>query len=440
MSEGTVAEALERLIDRLWATPPSAGELAAARLRMFDAAIAISLGAGLDQWRPVARLFRRLHGRLDAGTGTTAGVLAACCRLTEVDDIHLGSCTTPGSVVVPVTLALAATGIPAAELLTGAVAGYEAVVSAAELVGGAFALSAGVWPTRAVAPLAAAVTAARSIGLDRAAAGQAMALAASFDVAGRLPEPSRAASLGTAVSLGVFAALGAAEGLRADSRPLATWELGRDRSGGARQRPPARQSPAILATCVKPFCGARQALAAVSLVRRLVADGVVEPGEISQVWVGVPSQHVAMVSRDRLEHRLDTLASVRYLVSLALTDPAALDEVDHPAAAGEVMTRRMDSVRVEPAPELDAAFPARWGAAVRLTLPDRVECREASGVPGEEVLSWQSLDEKRTRLCRRATAAGETLDLVAGAVQQDEFAYAAALLAGALAKTAEEDA
>src|SRR5262249_18755858 len=35
-----------------------------------------------------------------------AGVIAAIARLSESDDIHLPSCVTPGSVVIPVALAL----------------------------------------------------------------------------------------------------------------------------------------------------------------------------------------------------------------------------------------------------------------------------------------------------------------------------------------------
>jgi len=35
----------------------------------------------------------------------------ACARLTEADDIHLTSCTTPGSVVVPTALHLASAGL-----------------------------------------------------------------------------------------------------------------------------------------------------------------------------------------------------------------------------------------------------------------------------------------------------------------------------------------
>src|SRR5215468_11977595 len=35
----------------------------------------------------------------------------ACARLTEADDIHLTSCTTPGSVIVPTALHLASSGV-----------------------------------------------------------------------------------------------------------------------------------------------------------------------------------------------------------------------------------------------------------------------------------------------------------------------------------------
>ena len=73
------------------------------KLHIVDACVARLAGSRTDEGAAIARLCASMPG-LDGD------VLAACAqtRCTEVDDIHLASCTTPGSVVVSTALALAA--------------------------------------------------------------------------------------------------------------------------------------------------------------------------------------------------------------------------------------------------------------------------------------------------------------------------------------------
>src|SRR6185369_13028478 len=75
---------------------------------------------------PLARL------TLSMTDGLASDVLAGCAqtRCTKVDDIHLASCTTPGSVIVPTALALAAAGDlrSVGDVCAAALAGFETLI------------------------------------------------------------------------------------------------------------------------------------------------------------------------------------------------------------------------------------------------------------------------------------------------------------------------
>jgi 2-methylcitrate dehydratase PrpD len=407
-ASGETDTSLPGLVDRFWQINPAEADYAAAEMRCYDAAVAMTLGPTVHVW-PAARsvlgtLWPAQPPADRAASGALAATLAACCRITEVDDIHLRSCTTPGSIVIPVTLALATVGLPRRALLRGVVIGYEAVVGASEAIGGAYALQHGVWPTRAVAPVAAAVTAAAAIGLSRDQALAAVALAAGTNITGTMPEPARELGLGYAVLAGLAAAVTAADGVAGDAGLLDRWPG--LVSAGARPtslEPLADASLAVRETCIKPFCAARQSMAATAAVADFAAGETLAADQVLQVEAGVPSAHVAMVSRPRIGSRLDAIASLPYQIALAMHCPAMLDDIDRPPpwpTAG--IAPLMEKVRVVPEPDLDAAFPERWGASVRLTTSEGIYAHTMSGVPSERSLTWQSLADKAGRLFDRA--------------------------------------
>ena len=399
---------LTRLVDRLWQIRPAEADYAAAEMRCYDAAVAMTLGPTVHVW-PAARsvlatLWRTQPPGYRTPSGALAATLATCCRITEVDDIHLRSCTTPGSIVIPVALALATAGLPRPALLRGVVIGYEAVVGASESIGGAYALRHGVWPTRAVAPVAAAVTAAAAIGLNRDQAMAAVSLAAGTNITGTMPEPARELGLGYAVLAGLAAAVTAADGVAGDPGLLARWPgLASAGAGPGPLEPVPDASLAVRETCIKPFCAARQSMAATAAVAGLAAAEKLTAGQVVEVEAGVPPAHVAMVSRSRIGSRLDAIASLPYQIALAVQCPAMLDDIDRPPpwpTAG--IAALMEKVRVVPEPDLDAAFPARWGASVRVTASDGTYAQTISEVPSERSLTWPSLAGKADRLFARA--------------------------------------
>src|SRR5438477_6478939 len=73
----------------------------------------------------------------------------ACARLTDADDIHLTSCTTPGSVVVPTALHLARAGVFETwkDFVPAVLAGYETLIRVGYAIDGPRILAKNVWPT-----------------------------------------------------------------------------------------------------------------------------------------------------------------------------------------------------------------------------------------------------------------------------------------------------
>src|SRR5262249_27259762 len=147
-----------------------------------------------------------LQGALLAD-GTTANALGsrlagwcASARLTEADDIHLTSCTTPGSVVVPTALHLASAGAFQTwkDFASAVLAGYETLIRVGYGIDGPRVLAKKIWPTLFAAGTGAAAVACRAWKLDVAqtAGALATAVAASTGIAppAMMPNSSRCIS------------------------------------------------------------------------------------------------------------------------------------------------------------------------------------------------------------------------------------------------------
>src|SRR5690349_17687385 len=106
---GATLGAVARILSGIAFTALDAATQDAARARVLDTLGALVLGLQT----PEGRLLRRYAARA-SGEGAALDVTERCrlyvgaTRATEVDDIDVASCTTVGSVVVPVALAIAA--------------------------------------------------------------------------------------------------------------------------------------------------------------------------------------------------------------------------------------------------------------------------------------------------------------------------------------------
>ena len=169
--------------------------------------------------------------------GLDGDVLAGCAqtRCTEVDDIHLASCTTPGSVVVSTVLALAAAGDlrSVGDVCAAALAGFESLIRFGVAIDGPTAIGKGVWPTHAAAAFGSAAVACRAYGLSVDQTAGALATALALGRALRFPRRSLVVAMDDAGP-----GRGQRRGRR-QSRARGTVRHGRSRRPGAAidQRP-----------------------------------------------------------------------------------------------------------------------------------------------------------------------------------------------------------
>jgi 2-methylcitrate dehydratase PrpD len=187
------------------------------RLHVADTVGMLLAGALLAEGRTAMSLGSRLAG------------WCASVRLTEGDDIHLTSCTTPGSVVVPTALHLASEGAFQAfgDFVAAVLAGYETLIRVGRAIHGPRILAMKFWPTLFAAPMGAAAVACRAWKLNRSQTAGALATALAGSTAtappAMMPDSSRCISLGFAAECGVRAAVAAKQGALGDPQLLETY-------------------------------------------------------------------------------------------------------------------------------------------------------------------------------------------------------------------------
>lgn len=404
---------LEQLTTELFAARHDDSTNEAARLRLFDASLAWSAARRTDT-EPLTAVLESLFGTETGSRNTPAArilELAARGRATEVDDIHLGSCTTPGTGICATVIALAplAPHAPADRALHAIAAGYEAMTRSSTALGGPALLTHGIWPSRAVAPIGSAITGATLLDLDLATTIEAVSIAAGWQCGAALPEPSRELSYAEAILIGAVAAISASHGMRGDPAALKDWESRAVQCGDDGQLHADAKTPAVLATTVKPFCGARQTLSATSALLELVESASLSVADIVRVRVAVPPLHLKMVNRTAIETRLHAISSMQYQVALALLHPEDLYDLQREPITDEAMTELMSRVEVRAEPDLLEHFPEQWSAIVEIDTVDQTLSLRADGARDELQLNWENLHAKGERLFARAEVRAEHL-------------------------------
>ena len=371
------------------------------RRHTADAVVARLVGQRSSEGRAVAALFPPHEG-----AGHIAG-LAALVRLTEIDDIHLPSCTTPSSVAVPVALACAAQSECSPATLESAIwVSTEIVVRVGKAIDGARVLYKGLWPTRTGATLGAAAAAARVWGLDRDQTQHALSLAA-MATAGRTGrfqgEPSgRWIVFAMAVANGIKAAEAARAGVSGDPDLLeGDWlegALGVPVDTGGLLRDLGRGSiyPEL---SLKPYCTSRQALSAAEAMQDLVGQGL-DPQTIRKIVIRVPSAYAGMVGQ-KLDSaiRSSSYVSAPGLVAIAALAPDSLYDVDRASVLGDDRIMSLSRLATVVADEsLDSLFPQAWPAEIEVeTSKGAVRARvvEPTGAPGNRIDDAGLLDKAR---------------------------------------------
>jgi 2-methylcitrate dehydratase PrpD len=356
----------EFLADRgLTVQPPHRRERL--KLHVLDTLGALIAGSRLEDAAPLHSL----------PSSEDLACACAATRCTEVDDIHLSSCTTPGSVIVPTALHLASEGMFASweEFAASVLAGYELLVRLGFAIDGPAVLAKQIWPTYFAAAFGSAATASRAFQLSASQTAGALATALAFctgtpSAAAGFAMSSRWLSVGVAASNGVLAARGAHRGLSGSAQIL---ERNGCRIAGVdisenRLLSGLGQRFLFDDLAMKPFPVARQALAAIQAAGELVEAEKIDVSSISEIVIGVPAPQIRVIDHPEMpSSRLGSIVSVQYQTALALLEPERLLDVNRaPPYSDHRIRELMTKVRVERIPELEEHYPEAWPGHARI--------------------------------------------------------------------------
>lgn len=417
------------------------------RLHLTDTVVAAVAGANI----PEGQALRSLGGENDVAS--QIGRQAAAARLTEIDDIHLASCTTPSAGIVPIALRIAAhlRQFDPDQVASAIWVGTELTVRLGLAIGGPQVLYRGIWPTYFAAPVGAAAAAARMLGLDQMRTAHALSLAFML-VAGGVGRIHGAPSgrwflYANAVTGGIAAALAARAGYTGDPELLDKSWLA-DTHGIALDREVLTGalgvSSVYSALSMKPFCSAKQGIAAVEAFRALLQEGM-RIDAIEKVRVRVPKAYAAMIATRAVPGaRQSTMVSAAHQLALAALAPQRLYDIDRSTAGDDAAVAQLAAkIEVVPDAALEQFYPQHWPAEVEIEAGAQTVRRRVVAVVGdpEHPLDRTAIDDKAHRVLDPLLGAGrvdEWLGLchggLDGAAQCERLATAFADAAGEKAK------
>ncbi len=416
-----------------------------AKMHLLDTLGAMLAGVRTPEGAAIGRFlakFQAQPGVLVIGynirTPLLPAIIAQCSatRSTEIDDIHLESCTTPGSVVVPTALLMARGGYISSpkELLVASTVGYEFLIRVGLAMGGGGVLYCGVWPTYLAATAGSVAVAVRALGLIRqqatSAISMALAMSAGTPIHSRDTISSRWLTIGVAAQNGVIAALSAREGFTADNLPL---DRPSGRICGLQLSQEAltddlKQRYLIDQTGMKPYPVARQALPAIEGFRDIIGADHVNPESIQEIIVWVPRNFMSIIDKPQLPgNRLQTISSVQYQMALAAFDIDGLFDIRRERVNSDPRVRNlMNKIRVKPSRELERSYPSVWGARVEVKTEERRYSRKVLYPKGDprSMMSWDEVIAKFKWLAGPAlgdSSATKVIDFIATLENQESL-------------------
>jgi 2-methylcitrate dehydratase PrpD len=354
-------------------------------LHVADTGIAFFAGCRSREAKALARFYEERE---------PAAAVCAMVRRTECDDIHVASCITPGSVVIPVALATTiGTGAPIERFDRAVAVGYAVGLRLGRALGGAAALGSGIWPTCLAAPVMAAAATAVCLGLDPDRMASALGLAAA-GTSGRVGRPTGAPSgrwlsLGEAVAKGCRSAFAAADGFQGDVRLISPdWlaAIADPRFIQPEALLGGRAEDSLAQVGFKPFVSARQTTNAIVAFQKILQRGIA-PEAMAQIEIGVPSINAAMVARPASsDDRLSIIADVRLQIAAAALRPRLLYSTERDGEPAPDLVAFAERVRTVGDTRLDSYLPDLWAGRATVTVDGQtVEeiCTTIAGDPGE---------------------------------------------------------
>jgi 2-methylcitrate dehydratase PrpD len=338
----------------------------------------------------------------------------ALARLSEVDDIHLGAMVTPGAIVVPAALTIAAAmpDLDKDEVAAAIIAGYEAMVRLGAAIDGPSVLYRGIWPTYIAAPFGVAAVAARLMRLSTEQAANALSLALITASPGTghhaAVSTARWLAVGYAAARGLQAAIAAGAGFTSDLK-IADGDFLKNIYGvtpNVALLAGGWDTLALSQTSFKPWCAARQTMAATQALKELLADGI-EVESIVRIGVAVLPPHLKMIDHGvTMGDRFSQLTSVQYQMAVAALMPdLAYGLTAPPGPTSPDLLFFMERIKVRAEESLlTAGYPQAWPAHVTVTTRAKRHERSVMQVPGDpgRPVGEDALMGKFSRVAARA--------------------------------------
>jgi 2-methylcitrate dehydratase PrpD len=365
---------------------------------------------------------QRLSGTGDANPLDDVALHCALARLSEADDIHLASMTTPGSIVIPAAFILAARldAAHVVELPAAILAGYEAMIRLGRAINGPAVLYRGIWPTYFTAAFGTAAVTARLLRATERQTAHALAMALTMSAPSvgqhHAATTARWLSVGQAARNGVTAALAARSGFTGDLELLRSHFLpgiyGIEPELTAMIDASGKQ-PAFAEVSFKPWCAARQTMAATQALRESLESGVAAE-EILEITAAVLAPHFKMINHGvKAGDRASFMTSLPYQMAIVLLQPDAQFALSAPSLAlSPALQSLMSRITVVADDGLLAHYPAEWPARVSVVTSRGRQETLISHVPGDPArpMSQVGLKEKFDRLV--VPVLGEKSDLL----------------------------
>jgi 2-methylcitrate dehydratase PrpD len=361
-------------------------------LHLIDSVGAWIAGAATAEGRLLHRFREAMQNETPASLGLDLATRCALARLSEIDDIHLASMTTPGAIVIPgaLTLAAALPAVTTNDVTAAMLAGYEAMIRLGRTIDGPTMLYRGIWPTYFTAPFGIAAVAARLLRLNGEATADALALALTLASPGvghhNAATTSRWFAVGNAARNGLAAALASKEGFTSDRKLAdgnflsAVYGLTPDITA---LTDGLDECSALIDVSFKPWCAARQTMAATQALREIIDSGVA-PAAIDEIKVAVLPPHRKMIDHgvvagDRASH----LTSLQYNMAASAVAPELTLALSPSSEPPPVVRAFMQRITVDSDESLLADYPRLWPARVDVIAGSKRHERLATHVPGD---------------------------------------------------------
>ena len=402
----------------------SASDQDALRVHVLDTICAFVVGQATPDGQAVLAMQRSGRGALSRSPLDDVAVRCAITRLTEIDDIHLPSGTTPGSIVVPTAITLSKhLGVTDAGRFGAAVtAGFEAMTRLGRAVNGQEIVYRGIWTTYFCAPFGAAAVAARLLDLTERQTAHALSMALIM-TAGRIGKPgaektSRWLMAGHGARAGCFAALSAADDYTGDLDLLdGAWMASAHglETDAAAFTDGFDGGSVAAEISTKPYCSAKQLIAAICGFEEILGRGI-DPDAIDHVVVSVPETYAAMIDHGVIAgNRLSSVTSAPYQLSLAAYDKAGLFDVARSEyRLSDDITGLMTKISVAVDNDLAAHMPSNWPARVDVAAGGRAEQITLIEAPGDPAAAFDlaKMTEKFHAFADHIIGEAETSDWI----------------------------